>query len=654
MSNYTDDADGVRSWLTDNNLTDIADTLVNAGVNTMDELMNVTEGDKDDLAEEGLKKMKFKTLMRMIKKTKDELAAGQPLETKDDIGGGAVAKPDQIVHLLDGRGYVPLPTQDASYSAPVNLAALGNELDTMLEEVSKLYLIAKPEQSGKTLEMLLRIVAFHRGSDNSISIIFCDNSLLQVSQTKERAGKMDGLGKICEISSSPDAEMHNWRELHSSFCSNEGYTTITCCAHSTQIHGNIDEFLKIMEKTQGGVKFEIYFDEASKVAVSPKMEKRVREWERLSNVERICFIDATPESKEGGLLSVYADVKPLNLCVPKQNLSPDYVGVADFEHIELEPLHGENCVGYAKRILDTFPLKADDYAFIPAGFKKTSHNEMRDMLVEKKAVVVVLNGTEKGMSYCGDDGAITHKFGLKRIQTSSVNDIIDDEARSLAKELNRPLVITGGIVPGRGLSFQKPGMLFNRGIFGPNIAKNAKDRSQKYGRLKGNIRGFEGYVPCIVHSSKAFHDDCVVQEGTSRWLFEMAREGKEGDETKMDQATFHQELVRQTDIQTDREPVQEPIIKIFEGEAGQEEGREWFKDNLSEVFEKRGPNTRKKEGGMYYATIRTLGTRAYTTSEVYENRRWGLGTKGGYRFHPCYDDINDPTTLQWILVYYSV
>ena len=145
MSNYTDDADGVRSWLTDNNLTDIADILVNAGVNTMDELMNVTEGDKDDLAEEGLKKMKFKTLMRMIKKTKDELAAGQPLETKDDIGGGAVAKPDQIVHLLDGRGYVPLPTQYASYSAPVNLAARGNELDTMLEEVSKLYLIAKPE-----------------------------------------------------------------------------------------------------------------------------------------------------------------------------------------------------------------------------------------------------------------------------------------------------------------------------------------------------------------------------------------------------------------------------------------------------------------------------------------------------------------------------
>ena len=63
---YSDDADGVRSWLNDNKLADISDTLVNAGVDTMAVLLDVTEGDKDDLAEEGLKKMKFKTLMKAI------------------------------------------------------------------------------------------------------------------------------------------------------------------------------------------------------------------------------------------------------------------------------------------------------------------------------------------------------------------------------------------------------------------------------------------------------------------------------------------------------------------------------------------------------------------------------------------------------------
>jgi hypothetical protein len=51
-------------------LADISDTLVNAGVDTMTVLLDVTEGDKDDLAEEGLKKMKFKTLMKAIDASK--------------------------------------------------------------------------------------------------------------------------------------------------------------------------------------------------------------------------------------------------------------------------------------------------------------------------------------------------------------------------------------------------------------------------------------------------------------------------------------------------------------------------------------------------------------------------------------------------------
>ena len=92
---YSDDADGVRSWLTDNKLTDIAEILVNAGVDTMTVLLDVTEGDKDDLAEEGLKKMKFKTLMKAINAVNAVNAGGVgDGGGGDGDGGGGESKDD--------------------------------------------------------------------------------------------------------------------------------------------------------------------------------------------------------------------------------------------------------------------------------------------------------------------------------------------------------------------------------------------------------------------------------------------------------------------------------------------------------------------------------------------------------------------------------
>ena len=90
LDTYSNDADGVRSWLTDNNLTGIAEVLVNAGVDTMTDLLGITEGDKDDLAEEGLKKMKFKRLVKAINAAKAVKAGdvGEGGGGGDDGGGG--------------------------------------------------------------------------------------------------------------------------------------------------------------------------------------------------------------------------------------------------------------------------------------------------------------------------------------------------------------------------------------------------------------------------------------------------------------------------------------------------------------------------------------------------------------------------------------
>tara|TARA_B100000795_G_scaffold238389_1_gene199481 strand:+ start:759 stop:2591 length:1833 start_codon:yes stop_codon:yes gene_type:complete len=531
----------------------------------------------------------------------------------------------------------------------------------------KLYLITKPEQAGKTNEVLTKMVTSFK-KENTISIIFCDNSLLQVAQTKHRGDTFEGLGEICEISSAvtkknvdkDGGDARNAADLFYKFRKPTKISTIVCCAHAVQLHLNIDQFLADMTSERPQYNFEIYIDEASKVAISEKMCDLVRKWENLSNVGKIYFIDATPEDSSGkrGLFTTYGELKLASLTTGAL-LSADYVGVGDFNHVPFEPLIGEDNVGYAKRILDADPLKNDDYAFIPAGHKQESHELMCQMLIEKGAVVVVLNGAFKGTKYRlkGSDGVTkkhTIEFEKKMMTTSAINDIIKNTAWELAKKYGKPLVITGGIVPGRGLSLQKPGLIFTRGIFGPFVANTNMDRSQAYGRLKGNIRSWVGYTKVKVHSSKKFHMGCIHQEETSRWLLQQGELGEEGYETKMNNDTVQKKMTQMSvEMGLQKEARGEPTIKKFFGEDGQIQGKEWYVQNLKKVFSgTRGPNIKVKNvEGKFNCTIRG-DEHIYSTEEMNRNKGYGLGKNEKFRFNPCYRDTNDVTTLEWWLIYF--
>ena len=92
----------------------------------------------------------------------------------------------------------------------------------------------------------------------------------------------------------------------------------------------------------------------------------------------------------------------------------------------------------------------------------------------------------------------------------------------------------------------------------------------------------------------------------------------------------------------------EPNIEIFKN---QDEAKEYYNRVLKEKMDGRGPNKRNPNNdGYYLATIRE-NTKIYSYDEVYYERKWGLN-KTNFRFHPCYKDINDKSTLQWCLIYY--
>ena len=94
----------------------------------------------------------------------------------------------------------------------------------------------------------------------------------------------------------------------------------------------------------------------------------------------------------------------------------------------------------------------------------------------------------------------------------------------------------------------------------------------------------------------------------------------------------------------------EPIIQKFKT---QEEMIDFFKTNIKDKMPKgkRGPNKKKTIDGFYKGSIRCSPTILHT-EKVYSERKWGLGEGPCSRSYPCYSDINDPSTLEWWLIYY--
>uniref|UniRef100_A0A6C0DIR0 Uncharacterized protein n=1 Tax=viral metagenome TaxID=1070528 RepID=A0A6C0DIR0_9ZZZZ len=98
----------------------------------------------------------------------------------------------------------------------------------------------------------------------------------------------------------------------------------------------------------------------------------------------------------------------------------------------------------------------------------------------------------------------------------------------------------------------------------------------------------------------------------------------------------------------DDDETNDPVIKKFKT---QEEAKEYYVKELKEIMGGRGPNKIKpNENGYYEAVIRST-KKIYSCDEIKSERRQGL-TENNYRLYPCYEDVNDKTTLQWWFIHY--
>ncbi len=141
------------------------------------------------------------------------------------------------------------------------------------------------------------------------------------------------------------------------------------------------------------------------------------------------------------------------------------------------------------------------------------------------------------------------------------------------------------------------------------------------------------------------------EDNTIRWNSKTTKytnRGLQGDETFNDPSNIDGFSVNSED---DDSIEIEPIIKKFKT---QEEGKEYYNNELKERMGGRGPNKIKpNEDGFYEATIRSV-KKIYSCEEIRSQRKYGLRSSemNGYRFFACYEDINNKDSLQWWFIHY--
>jgi len=93
----------------------------------------------------------------------------------------------------------------------------------------------------------------------------------------------------------------------------------------------------------------------------------------------------------------------------------------------------------------------------------------------------------------------------------------------------------------------------------------------------------------------------------------------------------------------------EPVIKKFKT---QEEAKEYYNKELKSKLGGRGPKNHLglNKNGFYEDTNVKY---VLSTTDLYNKRKdWLKNQKRPYRLRPCYEDINDKSTLQWWLIHY--
>jgi len=491
--------------------------------------------------------------------------------------------------------------------------------------MSKLKLLCKPCQSGKTADILNNI------KDNSENkhIIISDNNLLLNTQTYNRALEQ---GLNCVMISS-DSEYSNIVSLLGLILLDNTINLILVCGNSKRLND-----ITILITSVNKYNYTIWIDEADKIVNSGKSYEFIETCVASSNVTDIVLITATPqESLKKSLISLDTEIRLTT------NINRDlsmYHSFKESNFIEAEH-NSSDLREYIDTYLSANKPKNSEVWFIPGRHTIENQNELYTMLLTKYFdAILLINSKHKIIGIVDRAGRVT-KINLKQlgIKKSSVSHWLGTfyEEHGLS---NKRMAITGNTCVGRGISIQSNKCYITHALLGPGIANNKRKLYQMSARICGNIKSFSKYKshgsPKVITSSHFYNTICKMEAislGTMNHK-----------EESIDIHDIHNFYESSDELEMTKEPT---IIK--KKTIGEIKTYINLQTNNDIFTGKRGPNKKKtNDQGRYEYKI--LGTKkCWTTKEIFSLRK--KINKKGFICVPCYQNIRNPESVEWWLIY---
>lgn len=517
----------------------------------------------------------------------------------------------------------------------------------IFESNIKYWLLTKPAQSGKTMEMIRDMIINIEQNKRAINILFCDNSLIQTRQSVVRINKITMQGIVaCEISSNKDSTFKRENQFAKEHAY---YNAVVMCSKRLE---NIELLLSHLKDRD----IYLYLDEADKIVKDKSKVELIKTIETYNNVKKITFTTATPYIDcKTSLATLYGNLNlfPINQNLPEFN--EKYNSLKKM-NVTFYKSHGDSNVMYAEEYLKNNLINPGEIWLIPSEYKKFTHNQMKQMLFENDYadVVCIINSDTKCFYYKEGN---TQQLGEFATSLSEMKDIMENYIKE-TKKSNR-IVITGNNCINRGASFQSDSFKFTGTIYGNSttnpdgnayqiICRMASyvttDKAQKliidehtfnlilpYEELAINILNdsVDSYNNKVVSTiNHADMKKVIRKQYNSEYIFCGSRIQINGD--IIDSEDFDSIIPFTTK--------EEAIIEIRKYYPG-------YNPYTQEI----------NENGFYITANDCLHGRprrvvSWNDMKRSNNIKYGTGENTRIRLRPCYIDVKDKSTLRWSVV----
>jgi len=542
-----------------------------------------------------------------------------------------------------------------------------NEIKYWLNTELPQYKIGK---TGKLLKYLAEYYYRHDKPKNNnkehiITVMATSNSLLESKQWKSRSNKYwyEKSGIIIQqLSSANDSEYNKMNALMGdlmSRASNKRGTLphiIIMCSNSARIDRDCINLLQMLSEWQNPsikFKFNFMFDEVDKtISHICTLIREIKKRKVNYLVKDIILITATPQSiyyrlkKEG-----VTELLNLDTALDLQDrtiANEQYRSIKNHDCIKIEG--PEDPLNYAKHIMQKRPDLFDEISgktiFAPAKYYISSHEEYGEFWREKGWHVFLANGKFKGfIDTVGNRTRLRDylKYG---------EETRDGLRRWRERHPDEGLVITGWTCIERGITFNTDGFNFDLMILSAYHGRYYNSLHQVVGRGAGD----GDYCDKMkVIMPQALYDTCVSYIDN---MIKLKQENCVVYDEKCINRLTGEKVDPFRNIGEHAEDTLDELVKWIGKKERDSSGNLILKpmraDGISykpKVGHWKKKEEKKNPDGFILHNFGDGEGKVQKKWSIDDARKTGMSGLKMYsaRIYPCYEDINNPITLKWVI-----